>query len=130
MNALYDYARQLFATGELDWTAAPIAAYVVSDAYAFDRTHQELSAIPAGALLKKAPLPLAGKSATNGVLSAAPITFGPVIGEGLAKAVVFVRDDTGALIWYGSKGFGFPFRPNGSEIVVRRDHSFGGFVQL
>jgi hypothetical protein len=130
MSNLYDFAREQILGQQLNWQASAISALLVSDAYIFDAAHRNLTSIPTAARIKTAPLPLSGKTISRGIASASRITFPGVIGDGSVVGVVFLRADDGLLIWYGNDGFGFPFRPDGSEVVVSRDENFRGFFQI
>ena len=130
MSNLYDFARERILGQLLNWQTSEISAVLVSGAYTFDPAHRYLSDIPAPARITTAPLPLSDKTISRGVASAARIAFPGVVGDGLVVGVVFLRADDGLLIWYGNEGFGLPFRPDGSEVLVNRNEAFGGFFRI
>lgn len=131
MSAMYDTAREAFALGDIDWADDRIDAVLVSAAYEFLSTHETIADIPEDAVVAESVEPLQGKTYGSGILGAGPIGFGRIAASDTpAIALVLYRYENGALIWYGDGGFGLPLTPNGTEVLVRQDASFGGFFQL
>jgi hypothetical protein len=123
-NAIYDKAREAWATGQINWTSDTIKLVLVdTGAYTVNlATHQFLSDIPAGARIGTSPA-LSSKTATAGVLDAADVTTLAVPGTVTVEAAVIIKD-TGVvgtspvLIYMDSATSGLPFTTNGSDVLT------------
>lgn len=127
-NALYDKGREAFGNGEIDWVDDDIIAILVdANDYTVNlATHQYLSSIDAGARIAGGTLgtkvSLASKTNTGGILDAADTTFTSVTGDE-GEAIVLCKRDTSTfenslLIAYIDTGTGFPYTPDGGDVVV------------
>lgn len=121
-SALYDFGRESFLTGDIDWAAdniklvfVDVADYTVNLA-----THQYLDDIPGAARVATSGN-LSGKTTTAGVADAADVTVATVSGD-VFEALVIYKDTgtegTSILIAYIDDYTGLPCTPNGSNITV------------
>lgn len=120
-NALYDYGREGFLAGDIDWDADDIKAVLVdTGTYTVDlanhQHHDDLSGIVATSGN------FASKTVTNGVADAADVTFSSVSGSSV-EAIVIYQDSgtsgTSRLIAYIDTGSGLPVTPNGGDITIQ-----------
>lgn len=134
-NTLYDYARELFATAALSWTAHDIKLvgidatdYVVNAA-----TDQFLDDIPAiGRVCTSGNL--GGKTATLGVLDATDGSIAAVpVGDAMDAWVIY-RDTgnaaTSPLIAYLDSSPELPITPNGGDINYTFDNGANKILRL
>lgn len=130
---VYDNARQLFATAQINWPAAPINAMLVSSLYIPSLAHVSISDIPAGAIIVR-DLPLTNLAATKGICSGTlPEVVGIVTPYKVAAVVLYVlgvSDAVSKLVYYSSTGPGFPFDIVGFTYTVGFDQTQGGFFQV
>ena len=118
-NAMYNYARELFLTGALNWSTHDIKVVAIdTGTYTFSAAHQfhsELSGIVATSGN------LASKTVTGGIADATDVTFPAVSGSSIEAFVVY-RDTgvsaTSPLILYLDSGTGLPVTPNGGDIIL------------
>lgn len=121
-NALYDFGRQSFLTGNISWLNDNIKVCLVdTNDYTVNlATHQYLSDIAGGAIVATSGN-LSGKSATAGVADADDATFTTVTGD-VCEALVIYKDtgtaSTSTLIAYIDTSTGLPITPNGADIIV------------
>jgi len=90
-DQVYDNFRELLATGQFNWVADDVDAYLIDmNQYTFDIQHQFLSSVPVGARVAVATL--TGKTATRGACMAdTPTTFSLVNGPTI-QAVLLVKN--------------------------------------
>lgn len=124
-NALYNKGRQRFATADLDWIDDTIKVVAIDQSdYTMALTHEFLSSIPSAAFVS-AHMPLANKTATDGVVDADDVVFVAVSGDSI-EAVVIYKDTgdpaTSPLIAYLDQGTGLPITPNGGDITLSWDN--------
>jgi hypothetical protein len=131
--ALYDYAREGFLTGQIDWDTGVIEAALVRR-YAFSVGHDFVSDVTGAGGTLVATVALTGKTSTNGVADANDATF-VAVGAGAACGAVIVYqasapgggDDVAPsaqrLIAYYGSGAGLPVTPDGSDVVVTWNHT-------
>lgn len=125
-NTLYDYARQRFLEGQLNWLTDTIKVYLVDTGAYTPQTaiHQYLADIPLSARIA-GPVTLTSKSTTGGAADAADCTFTSVSGATI-EALVIYRDTgseaTSPVIAYIDTATGLPITPNGGDIIVTWDN--------
>lgn len=121
-NTLYDYGRQLFLTGSINWLTDNIKVTLVdTDHYTVDTaTHQFLSSISSPARVATSAN-LSGKTATAGIADADNTSFTSVVGS-RCEAIVVYKDtgdeSTSPLIVYIDTSTGLPITPNGADIII------------
>lgn len=131
---LYNNARHLFATGQLDWlTTAPNAMLVSASYVPNAAVDAHVSDIPAGAIIvRDAALTNVGES--GGLCSGAiPIWNALSVPVPVVAIVLYGKvgsDSTSPLIYYSSDGAGFPFTPQGFNYSVAQDQGAGGWFQV
>jgi hypothetical protein len=125
-NTLYDYARQRFLEGQLNWLTDTIKVYLVDTGAYTPQTaiHQYLADIPLSARIA-GPVTLTSKSTTGGAADAADCTFTSVSGATIEALVIY--KDTGSeatspVIAYIDTATGLPITPNGGDIIVTWDN--------
>lgn len=130
---LYNNARHLFATAQLNWPSAAINAMVVSAQYSPQLTHANVSDIPSSAILDR-DLLCTSVGEHNGVCFC---TIPSIVGLSSVTPVVAVilyvkgSDDAHSpLVYYSSSGPGFPFLLQGFSYSIGYDQANGGFFQV
>ncbi len=125
-NTLYDYARQRFLEGQLNWLTDTIKVYLVDTGAYTPQTaiHQYLADITLSARIA-GPVTLTSKSTTGGAADAADCTFTSVSGATIEALVIY--KDTGSeatspVIAYIDTATGLPITPNGGDIIVTWDN--------
>jgi len=133
-NQLYDFGREAFLTGQVDWSTNTIRAVLVdTSAYTVNlATNKWLSDVPAAARIAPSS-PLASKTTTAGVAGAANVTFSGVSGPS-CEAIVIYKDSgvesTSRLICYLTSAVGLPVTPNGGDITVQWDTGSNKILKL
>lgn len=130
---LYNNARTLFATAQLNWPAAAPNAMLVNSDYSPLLTDQYVSAIPASAIIVR-DLALTNLGVVNGICyGTIPELSGIVTAYEVVAVVLYNKtssDATSPLIYYSSTGPGFPFQIQGFDYAVGFDQTVGGFFQV
>lgn len=133
-NAMYDFGRQGFLEGSIDWDTDDIKVVLVDGAdYTVNlTTHEFLSDVPSGARVATSGN-LASKTVTAGVADAADVTFSTVTGD--ASEILVIYKDTGSaatsrLIAYIDTATGLPVTPNGGDITVTWDNGSNKIFKL
>lgn len=133
-NTLYDKARELFLTAQIDWSSDTIKCVLVdSGAYSFNASaHQWYSDIGPSARISSA-VTLTGKATTGGAADANDVTFTSVSGASI-EAIVLFKDTgvegTSPLIAYIDTATGLPITPNGGDIIVTWDNGTNKIFRL
>jgi hypothetical protein len=133
-NTLYDYGREGFLTGQIDWSTNTIRAVLVDTAqYVVNlNTHRWLSDIPSAARVSTS-VPLASKTTTAGIANAASAEFSAVSGN-VCNAIAIYKDSgnpsTSRLIAYLTSAVGLPVNPDGSNIEIQWDTSTNKIFKL
>ena len=133
-NALYDFGRQGFLEGTIDWDTDTIKAVLVDTAlYTVNlATHDNLDDVPAGARIATSGA-LGSKTVTAGVADAADATFTAVTGASI-EAIVLYKDtgveSTSRLIAYIDTATGLPVTPSGGDITVAWDNGANKIFKL
>lgn len=137
-NALYDFGRQGFLEGTIDWDTDDIRCALVNTTgtgttYTVDlATHQFLSSVPAASRIATSGA-FTSKSVTAGVADAADITFTAVTGDSIEAIVIYKHtgsDATARLIAYIDTGTGLPITPNGGDISIAWDNGASRIFKL
>lgn len=144
-NALFDNARELFLTGNIDWgtgTGGDVIKACLVDAGLYTvslSAHSKLSsissitnAIVGGSAGRSAAF--LDKTTTAGAADAADITFSGISGASI-EAIVLYRDASGVdansdLIAYIDTATGLPITPNGGDIIVTWDNGANKIFKL
>ena len=125
-NTLYDYARQRFLEGQINWMTDTVKVLLVdSGAYTVQTgVHQYLSDIPTSARIA-GPVTLQSKTTTGGAADAADVTFPAVSGASLEAIIIYIdsgSEATSPLIAYIDTATDLPITPNGGDIIVTWDN--------
>ncbi len=125
-NALYDFGREGFLAGDIDWDADDIRAVLVDTAaYVINlAAHDFLDDVPGGARIATFGSGFTSKTTTAGIADAADITFTSVSGATVEAIIIFKHtgvDATARLIAYIDTATGLPVIPNGGDITVTWD---------
>ena len=133
-NALYDYGRDQFLQGNIDWVNDTIKVVLIdTDDYTVSlTTHQNLDDVAAGARVATATL--ANPTASGaGVADGDDVTFSAVSGD-QSEALVIYKDSgvesTSPLIAYIDTATGLPVTPSGSDISVAWDSGTNRIFKL
>jgi hypothetical protein len=130
---LYNNARHLFASQQLNWATSPINAMLVSAGYAPNLTDQYVSAIPGGAIVVR-DLVLTSLAESAGVCSGVIPQMNALLSPAPITALILysklANDGISPLIYYSSDGVGFPFLATGFNYSVAFDQTYAGFFQL
>ncbi len=128
---LYNNARSMFATGQINWPTAAVHAVLVNAAYAPQPSHQFFSEVPVGAVMKD--VAMTGLAQTNGICYGVIPQFNAFASAATVVALLlYINGGTPAtspLIYYSSDGVGFPFKPLGFNYAVGFDQAAGGYFQ-
>lgn len=119
-NILYDFGRDLFAQGGIDWATATLKAALVTSGYVPNlATDEFLNIIPGGDILSTASL--SGLSTSAGKCFATAITFNGTTQGQIGSQIVIYKDtgvpSTSRLIGYINVATGLPVTSNGGAIV-------------
>lgn len=129
---VYNNARHLFATGQINWPAASARAALLSAGYSPSPDDKFLSAISTGAVMKDAAMTSLGE--TNGLCFGSVPEFMAFISATTVVGLVIYLDTgdptTSPLVYYSDDGVGFPFQPLGFNYAVGFDQSTGGYFQV
>jgi hypothetical protein len=130
---VYNNARVLLGSAQLDWTTAPINFAFVGLGYSPSKSHTSMADIPVDAII------IRDVALTSTAISAAGICYGviPVV-EALLSDIQIVGmvlyslggdDASSPLIYYSSTGPGFPFFAQGFDYFVGFDQTSGGWFE-
>lgn len=125
-NTLYDFARQRFLEGQLNWMTDTIKVLLVDTGAYTPQTavHQYLADIPVSSRIA-GPVTLTSKSTGGGAADAADCTFTSVTGASIESIIIYKDTGTEAtspLIAYIDTATGLPITPNGGDIIVTWDN--------
>ena len=133
-SQIYPLARQLFATGGLDWATANVKVAVLAAGYTPDFTQEYISGIPASVILGTSGN-ITGKTGAAGFLNGDTTSFG-VIGAGTAGYILFYKDtgnpSTSVLILFLDTPDipGMPQDLEGLEYFIYENLTYGGWARL
>ena len=136
---LYDYAREGFLDGTLDFDADTIVCKALGSGYIpSSSTHQYYDDIDPGDVIASGAAALSGKSTTDGIAKSGNVTFSAVAAG--STIVGFVLVDTtvdgangGRLLCYigkDSNGERFDIDTTGDDIVYRPGGSTGRWFSI
>ncbi len=111
-NALYDYGREGFLAGSIDWDTDDVRVMLVLNSYTIDLTDQFLADL--GAVDNGRSAALGGKTVTNGVADASDTSLVATAATSSGKLVIFKHtgaDATARLIAVIDTATGLPFTP-------------------
>lgn len=123
-NSLYNYARQSFLTGTMDWLTITAKVVLIDTThYSFNATHQYYSTI-SGSAIVAGPVTITTPTAVDGAAGGDNVTFSSVSGATVRAIIVY--EDTGTpstsrLIAYIDTATGLPITPNGGDIILQWD---------
>jgi hypothetical protein len=133
-NALYDFGRNAFLTGAINWLSSPVWAVLIDTTqYTVNlATDRYLVTIPVGARISSSG-PLTGVTAVAGVADASDLSFTAVSGA-LCEAIVLYQstgtDSTSQLIAYIDTATGIPFLPSGGNVAIQWDDGANKIFKL
>ena len=120
-NFLYDFGREGFLDGSIDWDTDDIRVVAVTSGYsAVQATDQYLSAISGGFRVAVSSS-FSSKTVTGGIANAASVTLASVTGSAITQLVIYKHtgtDSTSRLIAHIDTYSGLPFTPSGGDIVI------------
>jgi len=133
-NALFDFGRESFLSGDVDWLVDNIKLVFVdhADDTPVPATDQYLSDITAPARVATSGN-FGTKSATGGVADAADVTVSGVTGDQFESIVIY--QDTGVattsiLLAFIDTATGLPATPNSGDITVAWDSGANKIFKL
>lgn len=121
-NTLYEKARRLFLSGQIDWPTANVGLLLIdSTKYAPNfADHTTLADIPEVARIGS-PGKLTGKVIVGNACDADDLNLEKVTGPVIGAQVIYLDtgdESTSTLIQYMDKGKGYPTVPNGGDIKI------------
>lgn len=134
-SQLYPYARELFATAQLDWRAGVVRGLLLPVSYVPDFTDQFLSDIFEAVRIAISE-EIQERTATSGLCTGTAAKFPLLFDNRLVSQAVLFRDTgvetTSTLIAYiGSEGLiNEPFQPIGFDYYIYPNVVEGGFFRL
>jgi hypothetical protein len=134
-SQLYPYARELFATAQLDWRAGVMRAVFLPSSYVPNFTNQFLNNISEAVRIAVSE-EITGRTATNGLCYGLPAKFPLLFDNRLVSQAVIFKDtgveSTSILVAYiGEDGLvNEPFQPIGFDYFIYPNVVEGGFFRL
>lgn len=130
---VYNNARTLFATAQINWPAAAVNAMLVSSGYAPQLTHRYVSDIDPTAIIVR-DLALTNLTVVNGICAGTIPEIASVVSPYTVTALILYidtgPDSASPLVYYSSTGPGFPFTITGFDYTVGFDQTAGGYFQV
>lgn len=130
---LYNNARSLFTTKQLNWPVETIKVALLNSLYTPSLQDVNLSAVPAGAFIAR-DIVMTNLAQIAGVCSGTIPEFIGLTSVYTCVAVLIYKstglDTTSPMIYYSSTGVGFPFKPAGFNYFVGFDTTSGGWFQV
>ena len=132
-NALFDFGRESFLKGDIDWVNDTIKCTLIdaADYTVALSTHDYYNDVATAA--RVATGTLASKTATAGVADADDLTLSTVTGD-VSEALLIWQDttveSTSILIAYIDTATGLPVTPNGGDITVQWDSGSNKIFKL
>lgn len=117
-NALYDFGRQGFLEGSIDWDTDDVRVMLVKSTYTFSNSHEFVSDL--GSVDNGRTAALGTKTVSAGVADAADTTLTATAAAACNALVIFKHtgaDATARLIAYIDTATGLPFTPAASGSV-------------
>jgi len=133
-NALFDYGREGYLNGGLNWLSDDVRCILVDTGLYTPNlaTDQFLTAIPGGARISLSGS-LTTKTATAGVADADDVSFTAVTGATVEAIVLYKYtgvDATSRLIAYIDTATGLPFLPSGGNVAIQWDNGSNKIFKL
>jgi hypothetical protein len=139
-NTLYDYGRELFLIGDIDWRSDSIKVSLVDvggTGYVFSPTHKFYDSVASGTNIVAGPntLNTVPRPVANGAADGDDLTFSAVAsGKPSIEAIIIFKDTgnnaTSPLIAYIDTATGLPITPNGGDIIVTWDNGVNKIFRL
>lgn len=132
-NTLYDYAREQFATGKINWTSDTFKVCLVSSAYTPSTTTHTMWSDVSWSARITAPVALTSNTATGGACDAADVTFSSVSGSVVTYIIIYKdtgTESTSPLIAIIDTATGLPITPNGGDIIITWDSGTNKIFRL
>lgn len=138
-NALYDYARELFLTGQINWLAdsgnGRFKLLLTNSLYTPDTAnHKFVSMVGAEARVgSPTGVPLMNCSATGGAADADDVVFTSVTGDTVQNLILYEdkgQENMSPLIAAIGMATGLPITPNGGDIIVTWDNGSNKIFKL
>lgn len=133
---VYNNARYLFATAQINWAITPVNAMLVSALYVPSLAHSYVTDVTAQA----GSIVIRDIALTNLGVTSAGVCYGtvPELGSFLSATQVaglilyqkLGSDAASQLLYYTSSGYGFPFLPVGFNYDIGFDQANGGYFQV
>lgn len=133
-NALYDFGRNGYLSGVLNWLTDDVRAILIDTAlYTVNlATDHYLSSVPLGARVSVSGT-LTTKTAVAGVADADDVAFTAVSGATVEAIVLYKHtgsDATANLIAYIDTSTGLPFLPSGGNVAIQWDNGANRIFKL
>jgi hypothetical protein len=139
-DSLFDFGRQGFLEGSIDWNTATIKACLMRG-YTFSNAHEYLSDATGAGGVVVASAVLTTPNVTAGVARADAVTFTSVPTGSACNCVILVQSSavTGGadlattaqrLIVYIDSASGLPVTPNGGNVNIAWDSGANGIFKL
>ena len=134
-NSLYDKARNLFASGGIDWGNDTFNVILVDTAvYTVNLSGHNWASDVTGSAIIAGPNTLTSTQVElNGAADADDVTFTAVSGDSIEALVIykFVTNlNDSPLIAYIDTATGLPITPNGGDIIVTWDNGTNRIFRL
>ena len=125
-NTLYDYSRQLFLEGGINWITDTVKCVLVNTgSYTVNTSqHQFYSDIPTSSRIT-VPQTLGSKTTAGGAADASDVTFPAVAGPVISAIVLYIdkgNEQSSPLLAFIDTATGLPITPNGGDIIVTWDN--------
>ncbi|HXS14422.1 MAG TPA: hypothetical protein VN734_17115 [Acidobacteriaceae bacterium] len=130
---LYNNARHLFATAQLNWPTAAVNAMLVSASYSPSLNDVYVSDIPSSAIIVRDLLCTSVGEKNGACYCTIPQIQAVVSPYTVVAVVLYIKgasDSVSPLVYYSSTGPGFPFLLQGFSYYVGYDVASGGFFQV
>ena len=118
-NYLYDYGRQGFLDGSIDWNTDDIRVVACSSSYTANQaTHQFLSDVTN---IQGTSAALSTPTVTSGIADSDDATFTALSGSAVSQFVIYKHTGTAGtsrLIAHIDTYTGLPYTPTGGNLVV------------
>ncbi len=126
VNTLYPSAKQMLLEAQLNWLADPIYAILLdTNYYTYSPNHTSLADIDGAAFIRSSAV-LTGRTSLLGVADANDLSFDPVLGGPIIRAMILVKDggiaEESKLVAYIDQAVNLPYTPDGRNIVVIWDN--------
>jgi hypothetical protein len=134
-SQLYPYARELFATAQLNWTTGVVRGLFLPTSYVPNFENRFLSDIFEGVRIATSN-EVNSRTATNGICSGLPVTFPFLFDNRLVSQAILFKDTgvetTSPLILYIGEDdlVTEPFQPVGFDYFIYPNIVDGGFFRL